>query len=177
MAQEPFSILIAMEQASLASSPGLPEEVKAAELWTGIGFRIGDVHLVIPLNSVTEIIQYPSITPVPMTRSWLKGLANVRGSLITIIDLSRYYGRDSIFLDDRVRVLVINRGDISTGLVVNEVFGLRHFDEELERQKVTGIDDPVMANTKGAFLRENTLWGIFNMDALLESSKFLHVAT
>lgn len=174
--QDPLSILIKMEQDSLATAPGLPEEVQAAELWTGVAFRVGEVHLVVPLDSITEVLQYPAITPVPMTRSWLKGMANARGNLLTIVDLSRYYGRKSTFIDDRVRVLVINRGELATGLVVNEVFGLRHFDEELERQKVGGIDDPIMANTKGAFLRDNVLWGIFDIDALVESSTFLQVA-
>lgn len=174
--QDPLSILIKMEQDSLATAPGLPEEVQAAELWTGVGFRVGDVHLVVPLGSISEVLQYPQITPVPMTQSWFRGMANARGNLLTIIDLSRYYGRKPIFIDDRVRIVVINRGDLSTGLIVNEVFGLRHFDEELERQKVGGIDDPIMANTKGAFLRDNTLWGIFDIDALVESPTFLNVA-
>lgn len=165
-----------MEQDSLATAPGLPEEVQAAELWTGVAFRVGEVHLVVPLGSITEVLQYPAITPVPMTRSWFRGMANARGNLLSIVDLSRYYGRPSTFIDDRVRLLVVNRGDLAAGLVVNEVFGLRHFDEELERQKVGGIDDPIMANTKGAFLRDNVLWGIFDIDALVESTTFTQVA-
>lgn len=174
--QDPLSILIKMEQDSLATAPGLPEEVQAADLWTGVGFRVDEVHLVVPLGSVSEVLQYPSITTVPMTRSWFKGMANARGNLISIVDLSRYYGRQSTFIDDRVRILVVNRGDLSVGLVVSEVFGLRHFDEELERQKMSGIDEPIMANTRGAFLRDNTLWGIYDIDALVESATFLQVA-
>ena len=48
--------------------------------------------------------------------------------------------------------------------------------QELERQKVAGIDDPVMANTRGAFLRDNVLWGIFDIDGLVESATFMRVA-
>lgn len=176
MAQDPLSVLLKMEQESLATAPGLPQEVQAAELWTGVGFRIGDVHLVIPLDSITEVLQYPDITTVPMTRAWFKGLANARGNLLSIVDLSRFYGREPIFIDDRVRILVVVRDDLATGLVVNEVFGLRHFDDELERQKVAGIDDPIMANTRGAFLRDNVLWGIFDIDGLVESATFMRVA-
>jgi twitching motility protein PilI len=61
-------------------------------------------------------------------------------------------------------------------LLVNEVVGLRHFDEEQERQDVTGLDDPAMAHVRGAFLRDNVLWGVFDMHSLAQSEAFRHVA-
>ena len=70
----------------------------------------------------------------------------------------------------------MNIPGLSTGLLVNEVLGLRHFDEELERQDISGIDDPVVVHLNGAFLRDNVLWGVFDMESLAESLTFKHVA-
>jgi twitching motility protein PilI len=109
-------------------------------------------------------------------KSWLKGVANVRGNLITIIDLPEYYGKPSVFQDDKARMLIMNIPGLNAGLLVNEVLGLRHFDEELERQDLSGLDDPVLVQLNGAFLRDNVLWGVFDMKSLAESPAFRHVA-
>ena len=106
----------------------------------------------------------------------MKGVANVRGNLITIIDLSEFFGKPAVFLDDRVRLMIMGIPGLNTGLLVNEVLGLRHFDEELERQDLSGLDDPVLAHLNGAFLRDNVLWGVFDMKSLAESLSFKHVA-
>lgn len=174
--QDPISLLRQMQQASLESNRGLPQETETAVLWSGVGFRLGELHLVTPLDHVLEVLPCPPITPVPGTQSWLKGVANVRGNLYTIVDLPEYFGKPAVFLDDRARLMVMNIPGLSTGVLVNEVLGLRHFDEELERQDLSGLDDPVLAHLNGAFLRDGVLWGIFDMKSLAESPSFRHVA-
>ncbi|MDH5649565.1 MAG: chemotaxis protein CheW [Gammaproteobacteria bacterium] len=176
MTQDPINLLQQMQQQSLATAPGLPDEIQAVEMWTGVGFRVGDIHLVTPLDHVTEVIQYPSlITHVPGAKRWVKGATNVRGNIVPIIDLSDFYSKEPIFIDSRVRLVIIDLEGIECGLLVNEVFGLRHFDEEQEKQKVTGIDDPVMAQVQMAFLRDNVLWGVYDMYTLIQNESFRHV--
>jgi twitching motility protein PilI len=73
-------------------------------------------------------------------------------------------------------LLILNIPGLSTALLVNEVVGLRHFDEERETQDVTGMDDPALVHVSRAFLRDNQLWGVFDMNSLAESESFRHVA-
>jgi twitching motility protein PilI len=174
--QDPFELLRRMQQESLDRPHGLPQETEAAVLWSGVGFRLGDMRLVTPLDHVLEVLPPPSLTPVPGTKGWLKGVANVRGNLITIVDLPEYFGKPSVFLDDMARLLIMNIPGLNTGLLVNEVLGLRHFDEELEKQDLSGLDDPVLVHLNGAFLRDNVLWGVFDMKSLADSLSFKHVA-
>ncbi|MDH3562077.1 MAG: chemotaxis protein CheW [Gammaproteobacteria bacterium] len=174
--QDPFELLRKMQQESLENAPGLPQEVEVTKLWSGVGFRVGEIMLVTPLDNVLEILPPPPMTPVPNVKPWLKGVANVRGNLITIIDLPEYYSKPPVFMDDKARLLIMNVPGLNAGLLVNEVFGLRHFDEDLERQDLSGLDDPVLVQLNGAFLRDNVLWGVFDMRSLAESSSFRHVA-
>lgn len=174
--QDPLALLRKMQQQSLDHSPGLPQEVQAAVLWSGVGFRLADLPLVSPLDHVREVLPAPALTPVPGTQSWVKGVANVRGNLITIIDLSEYFGKPPVHLDDNARLMVINVPGLSTGLLVHEVLGLRHFDEEIERKEIAPIDDPAMAHIKGGFLRDNVVWNVFDMRSLAETDGFRHVA-
>ena len=176
VSQDPLFLLRKMQQESMKSAPGLPQEVQAAVLWSGVGFRLADIQLVAPLDQVLEVLPCPSWTPVPGAKPWLKGIANVRGNLYTIIDLPEFFGKPSVFVDDEARLLVMNVPGLNTALLVNEVLGLKHFDEELERQDLSGIDDPVVMHLKGAFLRDGALWGVFDMKSLAESLAFKHVA-
>lgn len=174
--QDPIALLRQMERASMEHAPSLPEETKGPVLWSGVGFRLADLHLVTPLGQISEVLPCPSMTPVPGTKSWVKGVANVRGNLLTIIDMAAYFDKEPIPQSEESRLLVMNVEGFSTGLLVDEVLGLRHFDEDLERQDTSLVDDPVVPHLQGAFLRDNVLWGIFDMQSLASSASFMHVA-
>jgi len=173
---DPFSLLRRLQQESMQSARALPQETEAAVLWSGVGFRLGEMRFVTPLDHVLEVLPCPSLTPVPGTKTWLKGIANVRGTLITIIDMCEYFGKPAVFVDDAARLMIMNIPELNTGLMVNEVLGLRHFDAELERQDLSGLDDPVLTHLNGAFLRDDMLWGVFDMKSLADSLSFKHVA-
>jgi twitching motility protein PilI len=173
---DPLALLQQMQDHSRRTAPGLPEQVQAAPLWSGLGFRVADLQLVTPLDHVSEVLPCPPVTLVPGTKRWLKGIANVRGTLVTVVDLPEFFGKVPVRLDDRSRLLILNSPGLSTALLVNEVVGLRHFDEEQETQDITGLDDPAMAHVGSAFLRDNVLWGVFDMNSLTESEAFRHVA-
>lgn len=174
--EDPLVLLRRIQQQSIETAPGLPQEVQAATLWSGVAFRLADLRLVTALDEVLEVLPCPDYTPVPSTKSWVKGVANVRGNLITIIDLAEYFGKAPVYLDESARLLVMNVPGLHAGLLVHEVLGLRHFDEEAERQQLPGLDDPTMSHVKGAFLRDDVLWGEFDMKSLAESATFKHVA-
>ena len=175
-AQDPLSLLREMERATLESAPMLPEETEGPSLWTGLGFRLSDLHLVTPIAHVVELMPYPVITPVPRTKSWIKGIANVRGNLLTIIDLAEFFGKEPVFEDDKARMLVMNVDGLNAAVLVDEVLGLRHFDETEGRQDKSNLDDPVVPYLRDALLRDNVLWGVFDMHSLAASSSFMHVA-
>lgn len=173
---DPLVLLKSMQQAGRKAAPVLPEQVQAVATWSGLAFRLGDMQFVTPLDHVSEVLPCPAVTVIPRTKRWLKGIANVRGNLLTIVDLADYFGKGQVPLDGKSRLLVINIPGLATALLVNEVMGLRHFDEEQERQDLTGLDSAVFAHLRGAFLRDNSLWGIFDMHSLAESQSFRHVA-
>jgi twitching motility protein PilI len=174
--QDPLALLRKIQRESIETAPGLPQEIQAATLWSGVAYRLAEMRLVTRLDEVLEVLPCPEYTLVPGTKSWVKGVANVRGNLITIIDLAEYFGKPPVFLDERTRLLVMNVPGLHTGLLVHEVLGLRHFDEEAERQQLPDLDDPVMMHVKAAFVRDEVLWGVFDMKSLAESATFKHVA-
>src|SRR3546814_20524216 len=87
---QPFDVLLDYERRSLSHEPGRPEQIEAAGHWRGVGFRLGARHLLVGFDEVVEIIPLPATTPVPGAASWMLGVANVRGTLLPIVDLNPF---------------------------------------------------------------------------------------
>ena len=172
----PYEILAAYEQRSLAHVAGAPEQVEAAGLWRGIGFRIGDRYFVSSIAEVNEILTPPALTGVPGARAWLLGIANVRGNLVPVVDLRDFIlgGRSPIA--DSSRVLVVRQVGGSVGLLVDEVVGQRSFGED-QIAAAVGEDDEHYANFVGENVQLGDVqWGLFSMAALVRSPQFQQAA-
>jgi len=173
---DPLELLRSIEKRSLENSKGLPqqEDIKGTSLV--IGFRIADMNLVTPVDEVTELLTYPSMSRVPGTKSWVRGIANVRGNLLPIMDLKDYLMREPTEINIKSRVLVVNHNGIFAGLLVDEVLGLKHFQDEDYSHKVPKVDNFLKSYMTGAYKHDTEEWGIFSMHALAKSPLFLQVA-
>lgn len=173
---QPYALLRAIEQRSQQCALGLPQQLEIRHSWTGIGFRLGNNYLVSAMEEVHEILHYPVMTRVPSAQFWIKGIANVRGTLLPIMDLQGFIeGVDSRH-DDTARVLVIRHGGLTTGLVVNEVLGMHHFFDEERCDQIPGISNQLLRYLRGAFLQADRYWGLFSMRRLAEKPELLEVA-
>ncbi len=174
--KHPLALLQDIEQRSLQNTHGLPQRVETRVLWHGIGFRIGDITLVAPLTQVNEILHYPKLTLVPGTLGWVKGLANIRGTLLPVMDLRGFLRQSAISHDAHSRIMVIQQENLSVGLLVDEVLGLKHFDPQEAVTRVKKLNEAVKPYIQGAFFQSNQTWYVFNMASLVEDPQFLQVA-
>jgi twitching motility protein PilI len=75
----------------------LLERMQAARTATGtrthqLGVEIGGERYLLDLIEAGEIVPVPPLTSVPLTQPWYLGLANIRGSLVGVVDLARFFG-------------------------------------------------------------------------------------
>jgi len=174
--QHPFEVLQTLDRRSKETAKGLPQQTVTRSLWSGIGFRIGDISMVAPLTQVNEILHYPNLTLVPGTLPWVKGLANIRGSLIPIMDLQCFMGQPPIRIHQSSRILIIQQNDLSVGLLVDDVLGLKHFDQDNRVTRIRKMDPAIKTYIRGAFSQDNQLWHVFDMSSLAEDPQFYKVA-
>lgn len=145
-------------------------------LWQGLVFTVGGVRLVSDMHEVSELLRIPdAITRVPGSKSWLVGIANVRGNLLTVVDLQAYLGDKPIVTGKSSRVLVIQRGPFTAGLLVPSVIGMREFDFE-HRLSNARLEGAVGAYVYEAFQIDRELWPVFNMRALATDPRFVSAA-
>jgi CheY-like chemotaxis protein len=69
------------------SDYGLPAQKQIAQTEKLIGFSMFDTEYVIPLDEINEVLEVPKCTKLPRVKSWVLGVANVRGRLLPIIDI------------------------------------------------------------------------------------------
>ena len=165
---DPFALLAEIERRARQSAVGLPHTEEVQTVFTGVGFRLDTVLLAVPLDEVHEILTYPTVTRVPGVRPWVKGIANVRGVLLPIVDLAGCLGGSHGEHGMKNRVLTIRYGDTYVGLMVTEVLGAKRFLDE-ERSAIPELREQwLLPYLQDEFTRNGEHWSIFSMAALGE---------
>lgn len=96
-----------------------------ASSWLGI--RVGEENWLIDLSDSGEIVQALKLTPVPLTRPWFAGLANIRGSLYAVADFSVFCGGAPTPRNNNTRLLLIgSKFGANAALLVTRMLGLKN---------------------------------------------------
>lgn len=85
-----------------------------------IRFSLGKEEYAIPLLKVREVIALPDVTPIPQSPSYFLGIMNLRGQVITVIDLNLKLGIEPSEHSEKV-VIVTDLGQICVGIVVDSI--------------------------------------------------------
>ncbi len=115
-------------------STQLAERLKAAPHTpaepTRLAVRIGAENYLLAMEHAGEIVAVPDIAPVPWTKPWYRGLANVRGRLVGVIDLMQLAGRPPLTPDQANQMLVLGEGlKVNAAILVTRAFGLRNLKD------------------------------------------------
>lgn len=170
---KPFELLLEYEKRSVSHALGSAanDESELGD-WSGIGFKIGGMHLVTEVDDVNEVVILPELVKIPGIDQWVLGLVNIRSNLIPAIDLRSYLTGEPSKLTKHTRMLVINQPGGQAGLVVDEVFGQRHFSKS-DWQDVEGDDDSrVYRYCDKFFSHDDVNWNVFEMDQLVQDTNF-----
>ncbi|MCB1887351.1 MAG: chemotaxis protein CheW [Rhodocyclaceae bacterium] len=140
-----------------------------------LGLQSGLDHWLISLPEAGEILPVPELTSVPLSKPWMRGLANVRGTLYSVVDFSSYHGGELILPAGEARLILVGaRFNINCALLVSRTTGLRAAEDfELEAE---GNDDS--QPWRGATMRDTTgrPWTRMMIPALLAHRGFLEAS-
>lgn len=92
-----------------------------------LGIQLGQDNWLVDMTDISEVMPMPPMTPVPLTKNWYCGVANVRGNLYSIVDLNLYTRKEATERDAHNRVMLLGqRFAFNAGLLVSRVLGLRN---------------------------------------------------
>jgi len=173
---QPLEILHQMEQDVLSAGVSLPEEIVVAEQWVGLSYRVGKLQFVSSMDQISEVVPAAPFAVVPRSQSWLRGIANVRGQLLTVVDLQDFLGMDPVTVDQYSRLIVINNEQLSCCLLVSRLQGLRHFDPVGDSCDTGELGDQIAGFVTGALGKGEERWLVFDTDRLVDERGFLNAA-
>lgn len=84
-------------------------------------FVLEDESYGLEILKVREIIGLMAITPVPKTPDYIKGIVNLRGKVIPVVDLRLKFGLEEVEATDETCIIVIDLGSSTTGILVDTV--------------------------------------------------------
>ncbi len=138
-----------------------------------LGVRSCSTHWLLRLPESGAVLPVSELTPVPLTQHWFRGMANVRGTLYSVVDLAAFLGEAPTPRQPQARLILVGqRFRTNTALLVERVLGLRYLRD------LVGLERVRQARWAGAEFRDakGQLWCELDVAALLETPEFLNIA-
>ena len=145
----------------------LQVQATAGDRITTLGVQIGKGNWLVDMTEISEVLEMPNLTPVPLTRPWYRGVANVRGNIYSITDLAAFMQQGETAPDAQSRVLLVGQKfSFNAGLLVTRVLGLRNA-KDWQRSEEDGVER--YQDESGQ------VWTRLNIKQLLQQPEFLQI--
>jgi twitching motility protein PilI len=105
----------------------LKTAASAEHVGAHLGVRIGDSNWLLNLADVAEVMPVPPISGVPLAYHWFRGVANVRGNLVSVTDISAFFGGQNLTQTAAARLMLLHsRHILHSAVLVDRMLGLKH---------------------------------------------------
>jgi purine-binding chemotaxis protein CheW len=150
----------------LAAAPLPGEEA----LISGLAFRLGAGTYAVEPRHVREVHPVPRVTPLPGVPSFVRGIINVRGRIVSLLDLKSLFGIPDSGTTQTDNVIILQSPGMEFGLLVDEILGLTAIPISSLQPSL-----PSLTNMRAEYLKGITAHGLVFLDAarLLADKKLL----
>lgn len=139
-------------------------------------FRLADLHLGIDVTRVQEVIRRQEVTSVPLVSPVLRGLINLRGEIVTAIDLRRRMALEPATPDAPSMNVIIRSKEGPVSLVVDAIDDVIDVDQETFEPPPPTLHGARRALVAGVFKLERDLLLVLDLERVLDPDDLLSVA-
>ncbi|HMF12859.1 MAG TPA: chemotaxis protein CheW, partial [Gemmataceae bacterium] len=134
-------------------------------------FTLAGIDYAIPAAQVLEVGRPPRVTPLPNVPEWLTGLTNVRGDIVSVVDLRGFLGMGPAGLGTSNRLVIVKATDedVTTGLLVDRVRGIRRFPVTSFQQPDAIEDARIGPHVQGINEQDGSLLVSLDLNRMLRS--------
>lgn len=132
-------------------------------------FNVGGALFGINILNIQEINKHFDITRVPQSSDFIEGILNLRGRIVTIIDLGKKLDLDPVLKNKENRNIIVNSEDEYIGLMVDAICDVIIAGQNDIEPAPANIDGVKGKFFKGVLKTEKQLIGILNIDAVLKA--------
>ena len=131
-------------------------------------FELANEFYGINIAVVESIIKMQAITQLPQTPAYVKGVTNLRGSVLPVIDLRNRFGLDAREDTRQTRIIIVTMGGIKVGVVVDGVSEVLRVSEELIEPLPPMVNSVNAVFLKGIVRLENRLIILLELGKVLD---------
>lgn len=136
-----------------------------------IAFRVGSQEFCVDIMSVREIRGWTPATPLPHAQKFMRGVINLRGTVLPIIDLSARLGFGYTDPEARHVIIVVRTGNQEVGLLVDAVCDILSVTEDMLQPTPSVASDTVKSFIRGILAVEGRMIGLVGLERILPDSQ------
>jgi len=133
-------------------------------------FLLGKENYGVEIHSVTTIEKMLPYARVPKTPDYIKGVINLRGEIVPIMDIRTRFGMEVSEETDETRIIIIKINDISLGIIVDEVDEVLNLKEEAVENVANFTNDLSMDYILGVGKINGRIVTLLNIEKLADIS-------
>jgi purine-binding chemotaxis protein CheW len=118
-----------------------------------------------------EVITKTDATPVPFTPDWLDGVISVRGAIVPVLDLFRYFRLPSRISNRRNRMILVGVGPNAFAIWSDQIVGVETVEESRLEPPLSNLTDSLLKCLAGQFRMEDTVVYCIDLRKLLEETR------
>ena len=142
--------------------------------WHIVGFQIGRETYGVTITALHEIVRVPAITAVPDAPAYVEGVINLRGKIVSVIDLRKRFGEKQVVSNKRNRILVLEYQGKLAGLIVDSASDVLKIPASEVEPAPDVFQDGTLNCVVGLGKSAGRLIVLLDMAKLLEYSGFRH---
>lgn len=130
------------------------------------GFRIGDGLYAISVLDVQEVIKAQKVTEVPLAPEYVKGLINLRGQIVTSLDLKKLFRIGETGAEDHMNIIV-SSGDSLYSLIADEILDVMNVETATFEPTPDTIEDGLKDFISGVYKLDGNLLILLDLEKIL----------
>lgn len=134
-----------------------------------VSFNLGQEEFALNISDIQEIIKVQTFTPIPLTKNYVEGVINIRGTIIPVISLRKKIGFPEKELNQYSRIIVVNKDNRKVGFIVDQMNEVLMISNEQLSSFTSGTDEGTERFIDYICTIENRIIAIFKIESIMDN--------
>lgn len=131
-------------------------------------FTLGEENYCILVTQSKEVIKAPEITSIPMSPSFVKGIINLRGEIISVLDIREFFGLAEPQKVTDSRIVVTDVAGYTVGILADSLEGTDDIEEDSIQEPLATLKQELRNYTKGQIQHDDKILILLDMEKVLK---------